>query len=281
MKILRVISLFAVLMVSLAAKADVLVLVHGWAADANTWVRSGVQAGLTQKGWREGGVILSTPAGIRTQLSHPLKAERILIRSWLPAEAPMMIQARFLMAQLQFIKNKYPNQKIIIAAHSAGGVVARIVLVNPEAPKVNMLITIATPNLGTHRAMDALDITDAKPFFCPGPGIDFIKTVVGGSQYQYLKDSRAALVDLMPAGYSRLLTWLNQQPHPDIAYHAIIKQERGPGDEVVPAFSQDLNRVAVLKGKARVHLVSSPHGLNPGDALLIDNILKQEKTEKQ
>jgi len=274
MKLFRLLTVFYFLLVGNASQADVLVLVHGWASDANTWVRSGVQPGLMQQGWENGGIVVSTPRGIRSQISQPLKAERILIRAQLPAEAPMMIQASHLLAQLQFIKTRYPEHKMIIAAHSAGGVVSRVVLVNPKAPKVDMLITIATPNLGTGRAIDALDIADGKPFFCPGPGIDFIKTVVGGGQYQYLKDSRAALVDLMPAGYSRLLTWLNQQKHPDIEYHAIIKQEPGQGDEIVPAFSQDLNRVAALKGKARVHLVASRHELNPADAYLINKILK-------
>jgi len=274
MKFVRVFSLFSFLVLSYPTQAEVLVLVHGWAADANTWVRSGVQAGLVQHGWQDGGVLVSTPRGINSQLLHPRKARRILIRAQLPAEAPMMIQANHLMAQLKFIKTKYPHQKIILVAHSAGGIVSRLVLVNPAAPKVNMLITIATPNLGTHRAMDALEIADGKPFFCPGPGIDFLKTVVGGSQYQYLKNSRAALVDLMPAGYSRLLGWLNQQVHPDIKYHSVIKQESGQAEAVVPAFSQDLNQVVSLKGKVHVHLVFSEHGLNPGDAILINKILK-------
>jgi triacylglycerol esterase/lipase EstA (alpha/beta hydrolase family) len=44
--------------------------------------------------------------------------------------------------------------------HSAGGVVARVALVNYGADTVAWLITIAAPHLGTERASEALDATD-------------------------------------------------------------------------------------------------------------------------
>ena len=147
-------------------------------------------------------------------------------------------------------------------------------LVRPEAPRIDALITIAAPNLGTSRAAQGLEIVDSKPFFCPGPGIDFLKSMLGGEQYRYLKYSRGAMVDLMPVGPGSLINWLNRQPHPDIAYHAVIRQAPSyPGDEMVPAFSQDLNQVPALRGRAQVYVTPTGHALNPADGKLLANIL--------
>jgi pimeloyl-ACP methyl ester carboxylesterase len=253
-------------------RADVVILVHGWAANADTWVHSGILQVLQANGWSNEGIVTATPEGgiFHIPGDGTNKKDKVY-RVHLPAEAPLQIQAAHLYSELLFINKRHPDEKIILAGHSAGGVVSRLVLVNPDTPKIDTLITIASPNLGTDRAIQGLDVIYDKPSFCPGPGISFLKNVLGGDEYQYLKHSQGALVGLTPAVPGTLIGWLNQQPHPSINYHSIVRQL---GDELVPAFSQDLNKVPQLSGKSEVHLTSASHSLNMADGLLLVNILK-------
>ena len=257
-----------------AVQAKVLVLVHGWAANADTWIHSGVLQTLIQNGWSDAGVVITTPSGIHHVAAPGQGGANKVYRTNLPAEAPLLMQAAHLAAELQFIERQHPGEPIILVGHSAGGVVSRLVLVNQHAPHVTMLITVASPNLGTARAVQGLQLVDSKPFFCPGPGIDFLKSMLGGDDYDYLRYSRGALVDLAPAAPGSLIAWLNQQPHPDIEYHAVIRTGRlYAGDDIVPAFSQDLNQIPALRGRARIHVTAAGHGLNPADGALIAGII--------
>lgn len=271
----RLLALLALLCVTGgAARGDVLVLVHGWSANADTWIHSGVIPALESQGWGDAGLVTTGPSGVYHQPAPGVSARNRIYRVHLPAEAPLMIQAAHLLAQLQFVRRLHPEENLAVAGHSAGGVVARLVLVRPEAPRVDILVTIATPNLGTSRALQGLDVADSKPFFCPGPGVEFLKNLLGGDSYRYLEYSRGALIDLVPAAPGSLIGWLNLQPHPDIAYHAVVRE--GPvaaGDELVPAFSQDLNLVPPLRGKARIYRTPASHALNPADGTLLAQIL--------
>jgi triacylglycerol esterase/lipase EstA (alpha/beta hydrolase family) len=71
-----------------------------------------------------------------------------------------MEQARFLGGMLGAIAQRHPTDTVDVIGHSAGGVVARLALVNYGAGTVTRLITIAAPHLGTERASEALDATD-------------------------------------------------------------------------------------------------------------------------
>ena len=259
------------------AGADVLVLVHGWASDAGTWDRSGIVPFLVSRGWHDAGTFTATPGGVQW-LPAPgasLPGDH-LYRVNLPATAPIAVQAAMLRPALAAARQRHPGERIVLVGHSAGGVVARMAIVGPGAPAVDQLITIAAPNLGTARALEGIDIVESKPFFCPGPGIDFLKTVLGGPEYRYLKHSRPVLADLAPAGLGNVLSWLNAQPHPDIRYDAVVRASpAGPGDELVPGFSQDLNQVPVLRGRARVHVTPAAHGLNPSDGVLIEQLVRE------
>lgn len=258
------------------ARADVLVLVHGWSANADTWLHSGVLQALERNGWSNAGVVITLPNGVNYLPAPGQATANKVYRAQLPAEAPLMLQAAHLSTQLRFIQQRHPQENITLAGHSAGGVVARLVLIQPDAPRVNALVTIASPNLGTSRAIQGLDVAHGKPFFCPGPGIDILKSVVGGDDYDYLQYSTPVLVDLVPSAPGSLIGWLNQQPHPGINYHAVIR--RGPGydgDELVPAFSQDLNQVGPIQGRAKLYLTPASHTLNPADGQLLAQILKQ------
>lgn len=266
---------FAVNLWTGTARADVMVLVHGWAADVDTWVRSGVVYVLANNGWHDAGVVTTTPAGVEHFPGYPSAvSNKRFYRAQLPAIAPLLLQASHLTAELVYIQKRHPKEDLIVVGHSAGGVIARLVAIRPEYVRIKSLITIASPHLGTPAAFEGLSVVESKPFFCPGPGIDFLKTVFGGGQYQYLKDSHGAMLDLTPAGGGNLIDWLNQQPHPDIQYHAII---RSGGDGVVPPASQDLNQVPVLRGRAKTHSAPAMHGLNPADGELLLSIVSSNK----
>lgn len=250
--------------------ADVLVLVHGYASDARSWERSGVNDALQANGWLRAGVLTAAFGGLAGMPPATNKSYSVN----LPAQAPLLVQADYLRASLQQLRQRYPDERLILAGHSAGGVVARLVLLGGNPFRVDTLVTIAAPHLGTFRAGQGLDVVDSRPFFCPGPGIDFMKHVVGGSDYEYLRDSYAVLVDLLPAESGNLLAWLNRQPHPDIAYYSVIRQlPYTQGDTIVPAYSQDMNNVAALRGRSQALLVEAEHGLIPQDGMLLAGVL--------
>jgi len=256
------------------AAAAVAVLVHGYASDAGTWELSGINAQLELHGWPRGGVVTPSPAGVQLLPGRGQQSANKTYSVNLPAEAPLAIQADLLRRALEAVRLQHPDEPLYLAGHSAGGVVARMVLLGPNPFRVAALVTIASPHLGTVRAAQGLDVVDSKPFFCPGPGIDLLKSIVGGSSYDYLKHSRGVLLDLLPAESGNVLFWLNQQPHPDIRYYAVVRQTPfALGDELVPAYSQDLNNVPVLRGRAEVMLTSAGHSLNPNDGLLLAGIL--------
>lgn len=272
---------FSILIGLLAAlvqpvRADILVLVHGYMADAGTWDVNGVTQVLAANGWQPAGVLTVTPEGVLPPLAaQPAAANRSYSVN-LPAAAPLQVQARDLAWLLGAIRQRYPDERLIVAGHSAGGVVARMLVIGGNPFNIDTLVTIASPNLGTPRSAQGLDVVDFNPFFCPGPGLEFLKSVFGGSEYDYLEHSRGALVDLLPAESGNILAWLNQQPHADINYYAIVRgSPYAPGDSIVPAYSQDLNNVVALRG--RVHTLFTPagHGLNPQDGQLLASLLAQ------
>ena len=233
-----------------------------------TWERSGVNSELQAYGW---------PRAVILDPNMPDPLQRAANKSFtvnLPAEAPLLVQANFLRASLDGIRQRYPHEKLILVGHSAGGVVARLVLLGNNPYQVNELITIASPHLGTLRAAQGLDVVDSKPFFCPGPGIRFLKRLVGGAGYDYLRYSRGVLVDLLPAESGNVLTWMNQQPHPDIVYVSVVRKSPfALGDDMVPAYSQDMNNVPALRGRASVLFTDAGHGLNPADGILLAGLL--------
>ena len=88
----------------------------------------------------------------------------------------------------------------------------------------------------------------------------------------------------MPPAPGNMLFWLNQQPHPDIRYTAIMRVGRVtmPGDHMVPPMSQDLSRVPALAGRVKTYAMAQGHLLTAQDGDLIGNLLAmaQEGPEK-
>jgi len=260
------------------AQSDILILVHGWSANANTWVQSGVANNLAENGWHDAGIVISSANyQIKYLPEYGRNAQNKVYRAHLPAGAPLAIQASHLLAEINYIHYLYPAENISIAGHSAGGIVSRLAILQKNNLPITSLITIASPNLGTHRATEALNLIYEKPVFCPGPGLEIVKSIIGGNDYNHLKHTQDALFDLQPGNNTNLLGWLNRQAHPNINYHSIIRSSPGfSGDELVPAFSQDLNQVISLNGRARVYFTHSGHSLNPLDGKLLATILNTQ-----
>lgn len=278
-------SLLIVLTLSLvlvkSASAEVLVLVHGYLGSAQSWAESGVLDRLQRRDYRLVGSFGYGAGGILFQPGHRGTVERPVYTVNLPSQAPVVIQADWLAAFLREIRKRHPDQPINLAAHSAGGVVARMLLVRHGTLGVHHLITIATPHLGTGRAIQALDATNDSGMFGFARSW-LVRRATGDALYATVRVSRGLLLDLTPPAPGNLLFWLNQQPHPDIAYTSIMRigTFQMPGDQVVPPLSQDLNRVPALAGRARTYSMAQGHLLTAQDGDLIGNLLAQPAATK-
>jgi pimeloyl-ACP methyl ester carboxylesterase len=254
---------------SLTARADVLVLVHGYLAGVQSWDMSGITAILQQHNWQRAGTYVASPAGIQLIPAPGVQAEQKFYAVDLPSEAPVMLQVHQLRGILGAISQAHGNEPVILVGHSAGGVVARAAVVQGGAGNVKALITIASPHLGTARAEQALDATDI-----PFP-FSMVTDFFAGEAYDTAMRSRSLYVDLVRPQPGTLLYWLNGQPHPDIQYVSIVRGQSafGSGDYIVPTYSQDMNNVPALHGKSSLINVPVSHGLEPVDGNVIVKVL--------
>ena len=259
-----------------ASAGRILVLVHGYLGDFASWRQNGVLPVLEQAGWKAAGNWQSTRSGVRLEPVGPPAGEFAVYTVDLPSTAPLMEQARFLGGMLAAIAQRHPTDRVDLIGHSAGGVVARLALVNYGAGTVARLITIAAPHLGTERASEALDATDDSGLF---GGIKrwYVKRKVGADMYRTVQSSRGVLADLAPPVPGNLLYSLNARPHPDIVYIAVVRGAAYglPGDQVVPAPSQDLRRVPALNGLASIRVMAGDHQLSWQDGLLLAELVSR------
>jgi len=264
----------ALLLVTLApVRADVAVLIHGYLGSAASWQLSGITSQLAGADWQDAGVLVAGPQGVSLQ-GRPAPAENRFYRIELPSTAPAMLQAQVLIQALDRVARDNPKQAVTLVGHSAGGVVARLALVLQPRSEVVRLISIAAPQLGTDRALQALQASDDSGMF----GFVkewFVRRKIGDGMYDTLQLSRGILMDLAPAYPGSLLGWLNQQRHPEIEYVSVIRSSPVPiaGDLLVPPFSQDLNQVPSLRGRSSVKLLATGHELTPGDGQLLVKLL--------
>lgn len=281
MKNLLLIAILSFMAVKTAG-ADVLVLVHGYLGTAQSWAESGVIDRLSRRGYRQVGIYGFSPRGPLYQSLGKTDTPRPVYAVNLPSQAPIVIQADWLAAFLREIQKRHPKQTLNLAAHSAGGIVARMTLVRHGRLDVGHLITIATPHFGTGRAIQALDATNNGGLFGFAKSW-LVRRATGDALYATLQYSRGVLLDLTPPVPGNLLFWLNRQPHPDIAYTSIMRVGTFymPGDQVVPPISQDLNRAPALAGRVKTYSMAEGHLLTPQDGELIGNLLAGKRTKEQ
>ncbi len=257
------------LFTSIPVHADVMLLIHGYLGNANSWEKSGINSELHQQGWARAGMFQGSPQGPQLFVTENKNAKNQVYVATLPSDAPVMVQADVLKSTIDILRQNHSNDKIILVGHSAGGVVARMALVRHQLQNIKALITIASPHIGTGRADQALDITaNHGPF-------NMVKSFVGGSDYDALKHSRGLMVDLRHPQPGNMLYWLNSQPHPGIHYASIIRlnNDGATGDYYVPGFSQNMNNVPALQGQSSTYATPTNHFLTRQDANTILSII--------
>lgn len=253
------------------ASADTLVLVQGYLGSAGSWRVSGIVPILHQRGWHDAGHLFYGPDGNPRSTLAPVAAKNRLYTIDLPTEAPIPVQAAFLAANLAYVSAAHPGEKIAVAAHSAGGIVARFAAVTDRRVKIDTLLTIASPHLGTATAEVGSMISESP--------LSWVAPFMGAGT---INRSRGLYRDLWRERPYSLLGWLNRQPHPKARYVSIIRvtNPTGPfaGDSVVDGWSQDMNAVPALAGQAERYVTPGDHYLQTADGNLIANLLSVART---
>ncbi|MEN8801768.1 MAG: alpha/beta fold hydrolase [Thiogranum sp.] len=256
--------LVMLLVLPATAPAETLVLLQGYLADEDYWREAGVTRVLDGNGWADAGTLHTTRNGIRADRPLPRGNRRVYTLA-LPSEAPLMVQLRYLERYLGVVLNLHPYDSLILVGHSAGGVLGRLYMVeHPDTP-VAALITFASPHLGT----DSAEIGA----MAGGSPLGWVAPLLGGGT---LNRSQGLYYDLVRERPGSLLFWLNHQEHPSSRYISIVREDDGLlnfGDLVVPAWSQDMNQVAALRGRARKIVTQGGHGLSKQDGELLLQIL--------
>ena len=76
-----------------------------------------------------------------------------------------------------------------------------------------------------------------------------------------------------------ILYWLNQQPHPEIEYISIVREnwQGKDSDWLISARSQDLNNVPALRGRATAYVMDRDHELSTNDGIILASVLRKPK----
>ncbi|QEP42425.1 alpha/beta fold hydrolase [Ectothiorhodospiraceae bacterium BW-2] len=247
----------------LPLRAEVLLLLPGYHERALEWHYRGASAALLANGWSDGGILLATADGVK-QLAAPqppAAQQPLLFVAELPTEAPLELQMQVLAAQIGWIKQRYPGEKLHLAGHSAGGVVARLFMVRYPNQSVASLTTISSPHLGTALAEAGRAAADS-PL---SPILPFLGA-------QSLNRSEGLMRDLSRESRGNILFWLNRQPHPESRYLSIV---RAKSDWVVSKVSQNMNFVPALAQRSDVIFTAGDHNLTPHDGDILLRFLSQ------
>ncbi|MBF0340906.1 MAG: hypothetical protein HQL95_08085 [Magnetococcales bacterium] len=247
------------------ARADVTLLVHGYLSGDDAWESSGVARELQNSGWTSGGRVRVGARGEVLLPPNVASGQRVFYLADLPSEAPLTVQADALKGGLIALRKQRGQEQTVLVGHSAGGVVARLLMVRFPELAIHTLITIASPHLGTDKAEVAgLVASTPLSMMAPMMGLDT------------LNRSRSLYEDLVRERPGNFLYWLNHQPHPKARYLSIIRQEgfAFSGDNTVPVASQDMARVAALKDQTLPALtIGQDHALSRQDGVTLARVL--------
>ncbi len=251
------------------AKADILLLVHGFQSDMLTWQRAGIITVLEKHGWQKTDYLMATPKGI-VPIHTPEKIpEKKIVSLQLPSDIQLRVQANMFTAALYYLADQYPDDKVIVVGHSLGGLTARLSLVKNGAFQVKALITVASPHLGTDLARLGMQELNDNIM------MKMLKRMFGGGSYQMLEHSAPVIYDILPEQPGNMLYALNRQPHPNIAYISVVRSfaDGRLGDSIVPGYSQNMQSVAALRQKSLRILQGRQHELTQQDAYSILNAI--------
>ncbi len=248
------------------AAAEAMVLVQGYLGDDDPWRRSGVTTAIVRAGWQDGGHLVDGSQGVRRN-GPGSKAAKSFYTLALPTEAPLLVQADYLEHYMDYLRIRHEGESITLIGHSAGGVLARLYMVQHPEVRISALVTIAAPHLGTGTAEAGLMASQSP--------LGWVAPFMGA---QSINRSQGLYHDLSRENPGNLLFWLNRQPHPKSRYVAVVHKDGGffgMGDLIVPEWSQNMNNVASLRGAVVTVPVSGEHQLNPGDGALLMDLLQR------
>ena len=250
-------------------QADTLLLAHGYLGSSQQWHRAGIVEELDRAGWRNAGELRLVNEVVKVKKNPPTTTRRMYTLS-LQSERSIEHQAGQLNQYVEHVRLHHPDEQIILIGHSAGGVVARLYMVEQSSDDLIALITIASPHLGTDKAQYIEIIpNDILAWLEPIPGISA------------LYRSQGLFFDLIPNRSDNLIGWLNYQEHPPAQYFSIVREPIGDSlmenlsiqDFIVPSWSQDMNEVYALRGRAKTYRLGSIHTLSRKDGEILQKIL--------
>ncbi len=258
--ILALLLLFSWIPVS----AESLILIQGYKAKGADWRDSGVVGELVEGGWVDGGEIGEGDTSLPS-----LPGPRVFTLE-LTTDAPLMYQLQQLEQRIALVRSQYSGESLILAGHSAGGVLGRLYMVRQPEAGVAALITISSPHLGTETAELGVVLGNSP--------LGWASTWLG--EHDLLGRSQGLFFDLIRERPGSFLYWLNRQPHPQARYISVVRDESRSliGDLVVPVWSQDMNQVYQLRGRAVTIPTGGTHGLDQDDGLLMADILRRLRT---
>lgn len=172
-------------------------------------------------------------AGLKSALQTTEVHHRVVWSFRYPNDGPVRDSGQLLASELARLRKAHPDARVVIVAHSMGGLVARTAIEDAELDpgNVEQLIMVATPNQGSLLA------------FLPG-GFDLLEHLVKkrDADVSRLKASLAdglneARGDLRPG--SEFLTELNARPrNPRITYSIILGSDAALSPESVAELTQ-------------------------------------------
>ena len=248
---------------SSAVYADTILLLHGYMGSSQEWQRSGIVDQLDSAGWNDAGVLNTEDDRVQSSKLETYFTRR-LYSVELPSEQAIDKQAKQLDQYIKYVQHRHVDEQIILVGHSAGGIVARLYMVQNPQLYLSALITIASPHLGAKNAALAQTISENVLVWVDSiPGVEKI--------YR----SQGLFFDLSPDRPDNLISWLNYQEHPQARYYSIVREESNDHlqDFVVPSSSQDMNEVFALRGRSKTYQIKSLHGLSVKDGELLKSIL--------
>lgn len=249
-----------------ANAATTMILVHGYQSSPAVWYESGVATQLQRAGWRDDGVLSNQRGMVRWMgpNPHPQADDKLgrFVTVALPDESPIGVQSHWLASYVQTVKQRYPKDAIALVGHSAGAVVARLMMVRHVELGVSTLVSIAAPNHGAAIAGLGRAISDSPlGMVAPFMGLGTVNR------------SRGLYEDFnINSGYSAI-RWLNVQPHPAARYVAVI-HENPQGSQIVAPASQSLMGIAGLRQPIEVYPMRSGHSLGRLDGELVAFVMR-------
>ena len=245
---------------SQTVSARALIFIQGYEGDGSEWRTHGVTASLLATGWSDGGYLFDNGFSVDIPTNTTAGTDQFYTVS-LPTEAPLMFQMQVVARYVDAINLRHLGEPLILVGYSAGGVLARLYMVQYPLTSVAGVVTIASPHRGAALSEVGLMVGQSPLSW----GLPFIGA-------DSINRSQGLFYDLAREEPGNLLFWLNREHHPVSRYLSVI---RSGNDWVVPPESQDMRFVAALMNTGMVENAYSigDHDLNPGDGMILVDFL--------